>query len=408
MSAALSATPAVLTVELPQETIGSGQLPPEPLSRDAAEILGQTMAADLHRILGDEVRTAGLILTGALYDLTELLQPGLPMAEALLEVYRGSLRGGAFTPHRLTLGNAGGRFPLPELAPRRSAGAGPLLAVPFALVAPGPTLDDVRRLLEERLLERGAASLATDQAIRQQFGIAPVHLAYATFHDLSALLKVQLEHAGFHALWQVIEGALYRPDTPVAVTTDAGNRFVAVQGRAWTPYLTLDEWAERTGAEAPEGYAQWCRVQRQYMAGLGAHGIRVIPTAPDEGIYAGDAETAVETAAGASLADDACRRERVDGSPDFDSASAITLTEQILPAVGPIAYTVLAQNTDGEIVYLGHDYPLQPTAIQSIQQRWQAHAERIGASFQLERPGGLTCSEAPLRLMPWLDYGGRA
>ncbi|WP_440996905.1 hypothetical protein [Arhodomonas sp. SL1] len=408
MQAALSATPAVLTVELPHTEVANGVQPPEPLSRDAAEILGQAVAADLHRILGDAVTDAGLIVSAALYDLTELLQPGLPMTEALLDIYRGSLRGGPFIAQRLSLGSARGRFPAGALEPRRAPGAGPLLALPFALVAPGPSLDPVRALLEERLLERGSASLATDQVVRQQFGLAPVNLAYATFHDLSALLKVQLEHARFAPLWQLLEAALYRPDEPVVVETGTGQRLLGLHGEVWSPFLTLDEWLAGRGDGDIEGYGEYIQGFRQYTAGLRAHGLVFTATLPQEGVYAADPEIAISVARAAALPDAGIRHQDVDGERETPAAAAITLTEQRLPGIGPFAYTILAQRDNGGLAYLGHDYPLAPEAINTIREHWQQTAHRLGASFQLERPQRPITGGEPPRLLPWLDYQGSA
>lgn len=89
-----------------------------------------------------------MVLPAGLYDLTEILRPGLPMVEMMLDLYRGSLRGGPFTPQLLALGSSGGRFALPALAPQRTPGAGPLLLVPFALIAPGPEIDAINHLIE--------------------------------------------------------------------------------------------------------------------------------------------------------------------------------------------------------------------------------------------------------------------
>lgn len=413
MDSALSATPAVLTIEMDSRLIMSGQRPPEPLSRDAAEVLAAAIAADLRRILGDVVRDAGLILPAALYDLTELLQPGLPRVEALLDVYRSSLRGGPFEAHLLALGSAGGRFPIAELMPARAPGSGPLLAVPFALVAPGPALDAVRERLESDLLEKGRASLDTDRVVRGQFGIEPVNLTYATFHDLGALLRVQLAHAGFEPLWQIVETALYRPDEPLQVTLPSGNRFLALFGRVWTPALGFDAWVDRHHPDAEaqaaiDGYAAWQKAQRQYMAGLGAHGLEVIPAEPRPGVYAADVESALSVAQQASLPDPLRFTVTVSGTADVTSASAVVLTEQAAADIGPFAYTVLVQGAGGELAFLGHEYPLAPGALAAIREEWEGRARQLGASFQIERPAQAVVSGRPARLMPWLEYGGQA
>src|SRR5690606_4116491 len=85
----LSATPIALTVELDLAAVNAGLQPPPPLKKEQAGELADAIAADLARILGDQIQACGLVLPAALYDLTELLRPGLPWVEILLEIYRG-------------------------------------------------------------------------------------------------------------------------------------------------------------------------------------------------------------------------------------------------------------------------------------------------------------------------------
>jgi len=405
MQSALSATPAVLTVELEPEAIAHNT-PPPPLTRDGADVMATAVANDLQRILGEQVRGGGMILLGALYDLTELLRPGLPIAEGLLDYYRGSLRGGAFEAQLIALGSAGGQFPVPELAPRRAPGSGPLLAIPFALVAPGPALEPIRETLENELLGKGRASLETDRTVQQLFSVAPVNLSYATLHDVSALLRVQLDHAGFGPLWQLLEGALYRPEKPIVADTDEGNRFLTHQGRAWTPILDFDSWAEQRGDTDGTQYLNWQKTQRQYIAGLAAHGIEVIPTAARSGVYSQDPEVGLSVAQAAALEPEDRLSVTVTGDPNPDVASVVALTEQSSAELGPVAYSVMIQGADGDVRYLGHDYPLTPEAITAIRDDWQRLAAALGARFKLEQPGRLLIGGEPPTLMPWFDGHG--
>ena len=411
MPSALSATPAVLTVELDPSGIMQTR-PPEPLSRDSAELLAAPIADDLRRIIGEEIAEAGLVMPAALYDLTEILRPGLPMVEALLDIYRGSLRGGPFEPQLLSLGSSGGRFPESALAPQRRPGSGPLLAIPFALVAPGEQLDPLRRKLESTLLEKGRAGLATDRALRQLMGIEPVHLSYATFHDLSALLKVQLEHAEFGGLWQLIEGALYRPDSLEDVGLESGNRFIGSAGSVWTPWMTFDDWAARNTADvemALTGYGRWVRMQRQYMAGLESHGIEVTASAPAKGTRADDPEVALSVAQAHAIdARQPWYRQVVIDHGGVNSAAVVTVTEQASRELGPVAYTALAQAADGQLLTLVHDYPVHPHGMQAILDHWAERARSLGAAWQVERPGDIIAGGEPAQLQPWLDYQGRA
>ncbi len=411
MQAALSATPAALTIELKPEAIMRDR-PPEPLSRDAADLLAAPIADDLRRILGEDVAEAGLVMPAALYDLTELLRPGLPMVEAMLDIYRGGLRGGPFEPQLLTIGSAGGRFPDAAIAPLRRPGSGPLLTVPFAFVAPGSKLDELSRKIESALLEKGSASLATDRAVRQLFGLDPVHLSYATFNDLAALMRVQFEHAGFLPLWQLIESALYHPDRIERIEPES-HQFFATGGSVWTTWVTFDEWSRRHTAnsnDAIEGYSNWLQIQRQYMAGLESHaiGVHVTPYCP--GLSAKDSEVALSVAQANCLDEDAqWLRERIqDQLQRTDTAAVITVTEQSDDRLGPFAYTVLIQSADGQLLGLFNDYPLTPKAMQAIIAYWQAEASARKAVFHMERPGKVICHGEPACLQPWLDYAGSA
>lgn len=405
MQAALSATPAVLTVELDPETI-KDQPPPPALTRDGAEFMATAIANDLQRILGEEVRQGGMILLGALYDLTEILRPGLPVVEGLLDYYRGSLRGGPFEAQLIALGTAGGRFPVPELAPRRSPGSGPLLALPFALVAPGPELQPLRELLENELLGKGGASIETDRTVQQLFSIAPINLSYATLDDVSALLRVQLEHAEFGPLWQLLEAGLYRPDEPTAVDTDSGNRFLTHQGRAWTPILDYDTWAAERGDTNDADYVAWQKTQRQYTAGLAAHGIEVTPTAARSGVYSHDPEVALSVAQAAALEPPDRLCVTITGCATPSDAAVVALTEQASAELGPIAYTIMIQANDGSVSYLGHDYPLAPEAITAIRDSWQRLAAEAGAQFRVDQPGRILTGGDPPALMPRLEDHG--
>ncbi|MDR9432750.1 MAG: hypothetical protein RI539_07165 [Spiribacter sp.] len=411
MPSALSATPAVLTVEINAAAIMQAR-PPEPLNRDSAELLAGPIADDLRRIIGEEVAEAGLIFPAALYDLTELLQPGLPMVETLLDLYRGSLRGGPFSPQLLAIGSSGGRFPQAAIAPRRRPGAGPLLALPFALVAPGDQLDPLRRTIETVLLEKGRASLETDRAVRQLLGVEPVNLSYATFNDLSALMKVQLEHAEFGPLWQLIEAGLYRPESVEEVTLNTGNRFITTAGEVWTPWLTFDGLANQHQNDretSEQTYTEWARIQRQYMAGLNSHGLPTHIFEPVSGTTAADLEVALSIAKAHTLsADTRWYREVIAEIKTSPDTAVVTLTEQLNSTLGPIAYTALIQATDGKLLGLVHDYPTDPSGINAVIDEWKNYATEHGATFHIERPGALTTIDHPPRLQPWLDYQGSA
>lgn len=405
LSPSLSATPAVLTVELPMQWVQEGGRPPAPLSPAEADRLAGAVADDLQRILG-ELSDYGLVLLGALYDMTELLRPGLPMIDALMELYRGSLPDGQFLPQLMALGGQGERFPIPAIAPRRAPGSGPLLAIPFLLLGEAEAVDELETRMEKALLEKGRAGVATEQAIKEQFGIQPENLAYATFNDLCALLKLQLEHAEFGPLWEVLEGALFRPQDSGRTETPEGNLFLRQQDQVHTPFFSVDQWLARDGADL-ESYAHWLRRQRQYLAGLAAHGLRLVLIRPEGAVWEHCADGSVARSSPWGTQDDLYLVDPVTGAertPETALADAdlVLLTEHSLGVLGPVAYTVMIQNQAGELAYLAHEYPVSPAGIQTIRQRWEQLAEKAGAQYQLLQPGRVVVDEAG-RLVPALE-----
>ena len=405
LQAGLSVTPAVLTVELALDPVTRGARPPAPLDRDQADRLAAAIADDLRKILGD-IDDVGLVVVAALYDLTELLRPGLPILEVLLELYRGALPPTGFEPQILALGGQEGRFPIPAIAPARLPGSGPLLVLPFVFVGPQAAIESVQSRLESLLLEQGKASLATDRMVRLEFGLQPENLAYATVNDLAALLKIQLEHNDLAPLWQLLEGALYRPEQPQKVALPSGNLFFQRGHEVYTPFYTYDEWAGRGDAEPLQSYRDWMRYQRQYMAGLAAHGLSVQPTAPDIGLPSACENRGLELARNRVLDDAEVRREPATPLPDLSKARVIVFTEHADRLLGPVAYTAMVQSSEGEVLYLGNEYPLQPSGMASIRRRWAELGSAAGVELHLSQPGEIVVSEDGRHLVPFLDTEG--
>lgn len=404
MATHLSAIPAALTIELPFEHVSERRPGLESLTIESAEEVGLAIARDLQRILG-ELDRCGMVVVGAAYDLTEMLRPGLPAVDILMEIYRGSMQGGGFVPHFMAVGTRGGRFPIPSIEPAVAPGAGPLLIVPFVFVGEPEELNALSSQVEKSLLEKGQASSETERLVNGAFGVEAVNLAYATFNDLCALLKIQLEHNGFDGLWTLLEGALFHPDERVLLDLPSQNHFLLDQNRVYTPFLTFDHWAERTDRpldQLVEGYGHWIRTQRQYQAALEAHGLDVVtlthPWSADASADQALSEAReIPAAAGARLV------ETLTEKAPLDQAATLALTEHSLPRLGPVAYTALAQDTDGAVVYLANEYPLRPEGITEIREHWSGQAERLGLELQIIDPGTVVFSESSFHLLPFSE-----
>lgn len=404
MQQRLSATPAVLTVELDLEPVSRGARPPAPLGRDDAEALGWAMAEDLQRMLGG-LDQYGLVVLGGLYDLTELLQPGLGMVDILMELYQRSLPDTRFQPQLMCIGTQGEQFPVEAITPSRQPGAGPLLAIPFLFIGTPQDIDRLSTKMEKTLLEKGQASLQTGQLITDRFGVQPLNLSYATFNDLCALLRIQLEHNGFAGLWQLLEASLFPEDKPVEVSLDGGNSFLIKQNVCYTRFLAFDDWVrEHPEAENPrQGYGEYQRNQRQYVAGMQAHGITVLAYLPMDD-WPSDTGQAYAKAQHHALPGELdFAQQVVVPAESLDAAIRLSLTEHRLPQLGPVAYSILAEAADGSALFLAHEYPLVPRAVQSIPERWAAIGKELGLELETFQPGEMITSDDDTMLLPFPD-----
>ena len=404
----ISSVPAVLTVELELDAVAQGQRPPEALEAEAADQLGWALAEDLQRILGPLDRY-GFIVLGALYDLTEILRPGLPMVDTLAELYRRSLPDTRFQPQVMAIGVQGGDFPITDIAPERRPGSGPLLAIPFVFVGEPQAMDELGTALEKNLLEKGRASLKTGQLIQDRFGVKALNLSFATFNDLCALMKIQLEHAEFGPLWQILETTLFTQHPPTRINLPEGNIALAEGGEAFLAFLPFSQWiaAHPDTADPAADYASYHQRQRQYMAGLTAHGVRVSVVEYVPELLDPDMAKALSAARLNAMPDGTTEiNEIVMGSEEWDSVATIILTEHSRPGLGPVAFTVLVRSPDDQVLYYANQYPLTPEGIARIQEYWTEKASQYGIELERIQPGDILHNGHGGQLLPWPEAMG--
>lgn len=404
----VASVPAVLTVELDLEAVSQGARPPGPLAWEEADRLCWALAEDLQRILGP-LQEYGFVTLGGLYDLTEVLRPGLPMVDILSELYRRSLPDTRFQPQVMAIGTQGAEFPIPAIAPECRPGAGPLLAIPFLFLGEPEAMDELGARLEKTLLEKGRASLKTGQLIQDSFGIKALNLSFATFNDLCALMKIQLENAELGGLWELLEAALFTNRPPARVTLPEGNLFLVDGGEAFARFLTFGQWrAENPEHDDPAtGYARFQQLQRQYTAGLAAHGLQLHIVEHTAELDADDIDRALSAARMAAMPGDTQEvNEVVTAVDDWDNVAGLSLTEHSRPGMGPVAYTVLARSADGQVLYFANQYPLAPESIQRIREHWREQATACGIELELIQPGDLLHSPDGSQLVPWPEAMG--
>ncbi|MDN3517915.1 hypothetical protein QWY84_09855 [Aquisalimonas lutea] len=404
----VSSVPAVLTVELDLESAAQGEPPPGPLAWEEADRLCWALAEDLQRILGP-LNEYGFVVLGGLYDLTEILRPGLPMVDILSELYRRSLPDTRFQPQVMAIGTRGEEFPIPAIAPQCRPGSGPLLAIPFLLLGEPEAMDRLSTRLEKDLLEKGRASLRTGQLVQDSFGITALNLSFATFNDLCALMKVQLDNAGFGPLWELLEAALFTDRPPARAQLPEGNLFLVEGTEAFTRFLTFSQWRRHcpNSQDPAADYARFHQLQRQYSAGLAAHGLSVAIVEDSDELAGEDIHQALAAARMHAMpADTEEVNEVVVDAGSWEQLAGISLTEHSRPGLGPVAYTVVARSGTDQVLYYANQYPLTPEAIPRIRGHWQEAAAEQGLELELIQPGDILHGPDAAQLVPWPEAVG--
>ena len=370
--------PFLVAVETdPLRYHGEHAVRPAPLAMADAEQLLAHLAADLGKLFPD-VNQHGLCFVGALYDQAQVLRPGYPLFRGMADVAlrRWKERGAGSTGRTglLSIGTADGHLPREELVPDPALPPGILQLLPLQLHGDTEALEALEDDMEHRFMEEGQLSPLSARALERAFGIATTHVRFLTVTDLFAMLKLQLEHFGFPALWTLIDAAL--EDAPaLEVSGSAGQRFRWAEGAVHAEFQTFDHWAlEGGGRDLPAGelasaYLAWTREYRQLLVTLAAHGITVQQHLPGE----------KEPLKGLFLEES--------GAPAGPQANAIT--EHDGGELGTLAVTVAR---DGE---LRNFYPLAPEGSNALHE----HLAELGIAHQgLSFPGRLCFDPAQRRL----------
>lgn len=388
---------AVLTVELDPETFSPDSLPPGPLDRESAARVAGHIAGDMQQLFGD-LSDLSLVLPGALYDQTELLRPGFPILDALDNIFRGTLVRGGYKPQVIALGTDSGPFPVAVLNPACQPGAGPLLLLPFMFAGRKLKAMTLSSNLENTLLAQGTASEATIAAVQEAFGVQAVNMSYATVNDLCALLKVQLENSDFAPLWELLEHALFQRAGVCRVALPSGNVYLLADGAVYAPYYTFDDWAQfgpgrdLPAAELAEGYSQWVRCHRQYTLTLNAYGLPVHYLIASPSLEQDDAAAALVAAQAATPLGGDFVVETLERTPSDTQESRLIITNQYLPALGTLAYTVVALDAAGRPLTLEHYYPLSPHGLSAIIDSLIQRSDHFGVARQVMHPRTLVYS----------------
>lgn len=354
------------------------------LSRDQADALARLIADDLARLLPPAPHQPGaeqadLLVLGALYDHAQLLRPGWPVLAELAELAQHSraLQGGS-GGRIVAFGSHGGVMPGEHLQPETQPVPGALLLLPWTFCADETLANDLGARMESVFMAKGEAGTQTADFLMRTLGLRLEHARYLTRHDLCALTCSQLEHAGFSALWQMLEFALLYPQRDGEALTSRGRRLAFRGGEVHCALPAYADWSAEFGrgddaAERTIGYAGWLFELRQYAGLFAAH---QVPLRFDGN--ANDASLPVQRLA------------------DTDPAlPAPTLYAHEARGLGVVVITVAQAVAAGTARVLAHAWPLDQAALDhGVAQL----AARFGASPQLQRLGRIVFDAAGTEL----------
>jgi hypothetical protein len=336
------------------------------------------IAADLKSLL-PEISNCSLIAAGALFDQTQILKPSFPVFGAL-EAVSTNDNAENFKPGLVSIGARNGKMPSTDLQPQPDIPLGLLQLLPVIVHGPADLVVELGQAMEYRFMEEGQVSAHSAAWLETAFGISVNHARMMTLTDLSAMLRMQLNHFGFLPMWELLDAALSGQPGPLLVKTQGGQELEWKDGAVHTRYETFDSWASSgAGAQIVAGrqalaaaYGDWTRELRQYLTTLKAHGL----------------DFRFHLAGNGPPLEGTFFKEQSNASP---GASDSTITEHSFSELGTIAVT--ARNDAG----LENFYPLCPQGLNDIQAYLR---EYVPGVHTVAFPGTILYDENTRTLIP--------
>ncbi len=260
------------------------------LSQDEIKQLNQQISSELSAIL-PHLDDTSYAIVGALYQSSELLQPGFPIHTQLRQYANAALKGENNRRNQLIIGaNSEGKIP-EGLKQNNAVQFTPLLLVPFVVLSDN---DKTKEIFEKQLMHKGMGSVELLKKVQQVLGVKVRHVNFMTVLDLAAMMHNHLQMAGFEPLWQLLEQAMFDANPEKKVVTPQLNEFYLSKKIVFSPFFSYVFWSThgpgKNIKDAQEKYLHYTQVQRQYVATLTEHGLDVRQFAPTTQTYPANGE----------------------------------------------------------------------------------------------------------------------
>ena len=333
------------------------------LSREQTSQLAVALADDLARAVPG-VEHSVLMAAGSLLEPLELLRPGLPAWDAMLDLSTAIMQAQTGSCQVVAIGTHGGRWPDRRLAPPDRQPQGRFVGLPLLLRVPAAAAELEERI-ERELFERGGVTPPARALLEQFSGAQSVHGQLLTVNDLLALQHVQMDTAGLSAFWSVIEQILLVPDETrhFDLPLGLGARWNGPEQQLEVAFVIFDRFDG-----LPEHDPAWQRAYRTLTRLADAHGLSWQACC--------DPDLSLDSS-GHMLTQEAGQTACPDG-----------LTEHGDAMLGLIAWTLVEQGR------MRHLYPLSAEAASRQRPQLLARFERV------ERMDRLPHNGQPPRLCP--------
>jgi hypothetical protein len=353
--------PILVAIETdPTRYHGEHALRPGLLERGTTEQLLAHLAADLAKLL-PTINQHSLAMPGALYDQTQVLQPGYPLAGAIQQLMHSSKQQ-AYSPGLLSIGSRQGTMPVAALQPDPDTPPGVLQLLVLVAGGEAQAMDALSDSMEHLLIDQGQVSPQSARALEALFGLAVTHARFMTITDLEAMLRLQLEHFGFLPLWELLDAAMQGTAGSFAVRGGDGQQLHWDGSQVWAQFETFDYFAVHGNGKAlaaeqlEAAYSDFTRGLRRYLLTLKAHGVPLAVHLPGQ----------VTALAGSFLVED---------TSTTAPPGAAAVTEHNSEDAGTLAITVVQEGR------LQHYYPLSPAGLNDVHELIRGFVPLGGIAF---------------------------
>ncbi len=222
------------------------------------------------------LQQTSMIITGALYDQSQIIRPDFPIFKALGDIAHSATQGHTFTPRCIAIGGDDS-FSVPVLNPEKKLQA-PLAILPILLLGKHNDIESLTSDLEETLMQDVKITSAIKQKIENSFGCKIINLGFATLADTMGMLASQLIQIGLEPIWHLLKSGIFNTQSSYLAQLDTGHRLLwdgveeTVRIFECTPHCYV-----QTDQAKSQSFEQYQQINMRFKLLLTTHGISFIP-----------------------------------------------------------------------------------------------------------------------------------